>query len=427
MSITLLFLIASGVAMADDDFERAPVNYSKANPNNALTRVQVALDAGTLRLAHDRDKGYLPAALKALGVPESSQVLVFSKTSLQRHRISPKSPRAIYFNDDVYIGYCQRGQVLEVSAVDPQLGAVFYTLDQQEADRPRFVRQTDSCLLCHGSSQTKHVPGHFIRSVYPDRMGEANLSLGSHRVDQTTALERRWGGWYVTGTHGLQTHLGNMKVHGRYDRDAGASDPEGQNVTDLRKFFDTSAYLSPHSDIVALMVLEHQAEAHNQLARAGIQTRLALHEQDSLNRELGRSLDFQSETTYRRIKNVGDALVRYLLFSNEAKLTGKIEGSSTFAAEFEKRGPRDAKGRSLRELDLSRRLFKYPCSYLIYSKSFAELPGAVKDYVYQRMHDVLTDRHSTSEFAHLSADDRKAIVEILRDTKDDLPAYWRKE
>ncbi len=419
-------LVLPGYARADDDFERPPINYSKAKPDNPISRLQAKLDASKLQLAFHKDHGYLPAVLKALQVPESSQTLVFSKTSLQRARISPKTPRAVYFNDDMYVGFCQGGQVLEINAVDPQLGAVFYTLDQQASDRPQFVRQIDACILCHASSQTKNVPGHILRSVYPDRSGEAILSLGSVRIDQATPIDRRWGGWYVTGTHGKQTHLGNLIVRNRNDREAIANNPDGQNIADLKTFFDASAYPTPHSDIVALMVLEHQAEAHNLLTRASIQTRLALHDLALLNKELGRAPDYQSETTERRIKSVGEPLVRYLLFSGEAKLTDRIQGTSTFAADFAKQGPRDSKGRSLREFDLERRLFKYPCSFLIYSEAFAQLPTVMKEYVYQRLHDVLTDRDYSAGFGHLNAPDRQAMLEILRDTKKDLPAYWRK-
>ena len=420
------FLAFPAAVRADDDFERAPIHYSKAKPDNPITRLQAQIDAGKVQLPFDTERGYLPALLKALQLPESSQVLVFSKTSLQRSRISPKSPRALYFNDEMYVGFCQAGQVLEISAVDPKLGTVFYTLDQQQADRPKFTRQTDACMLCHASSQTKNVPGHILRSVYPDGGGEAILTLGTLRVDQTTPIDRRWGGWYVTGKHGKLTHRGNLIVKNRNDRASITNNPEGQNITSLKNFFDTSAYLTPHSDIVALMVLEHQLEAHNLLARASIQTRLAMHDQALLNKELGRAPDYQSETTDRRIKSVGDPLVRYLLFSGEATLTDKIEGTSTFAADFVKHGPRDSKGRSLREFDLERRLFKYPCSYLIYSESFEQLPTAMKEYVYQQMHDVLMDRHYGGGFGHLNAADRQTILEILRDTKKDLPDYWRK-
>ena len=422
----LAILLATSPILADD-FERAPINYSKATPDNVISRLQAKLDARKHELKYDNDHGYLPAVLAALDVPISSQVLVFSKTSLQRTRISAKTPRAIYFNDDVYIGYCQNGAVLEISAADPRLGGVFYTLDQEALPRPQFSRQVESCILCHGSSHTKQVPGHFIRSVFPDRIGEPILSMGTIRVDQSTPLDRRWGGWYVTGTHGKQLHLGNLLVKNRSDRDAIAKNPDGVNVTKLDAFFDTAAYLSPHSDIVALMVLEHQAEMHNLITRAGMQTRLALHDEARLNKELGRDADHVSETTSRRIRSVGDPLVRYLLFCGETKLTEPIAGTSSFAADFVKKGPRDAKGRSLREFDLKRRLFKVPCSYLIHSEAFAALPAAMKEYVYARLHDVLTDRDYVIGASHLSAEDKQAILEILRATKDDVPDYWRKQ
>jgi hypothetical protein len=409
-----------------DDFERPPINYSKATAQNAISRLQTDLNAGKRQLHFDKERGYLASLLNVLEVPISSQTLVFSRTSLQRSRISPKTPRALYFSDDMYVGYCQTGDVLEISAVDPQLGTVFYTLDQHETKRPTFVRQTDACLLCHGSSNTRQVPGHFIRSVYADRGGEPILSLGTLRVDQTTPVDRRWGGWYVTGTHGKQKHLGNHPIRNRNERELIHNNPDGQNLTDLSDFLDPSAYLSPHSDLVALMVLEHQTEMHNLITRANMQTRLALHDATLLNKELGRAPDYSSETTYRRIRSVGDPLVRYLLFCGEANLNGKLEGTSSFAADFAKRGPRDSKGRSLRDFDLERRMFKYPCSYLIYSEAFAQLPAEMKEYVYARLHEVLTDRDYTFHATHLSADDRQAILEILRDTKRDLPDYWRK-
>lgn len=433
MRLRVCFLAVVGAAVwspcgrADDDYERAPIHYSKTTPKTAVSRLQAELDAGKQRLAFDKERGYLPALLKALNVPESSQMLVFSKTSLQRSRIGPKTPRAIYFSDEAYIGFCQAGQVLEISAVDAELGAVFYTLDQERQERPKFVRQTDSCLLCHGSSQTRYVPGHLVRSVFADGGGEAILSLGTTRVDQTTPFERRWGGWYVTGTHGKQKHLGNLIVRNRGDRDAIANNnPAGQNITDLTPFCDTGAYLTPHSDIVALMVLEHQAEGHNLLAQAGMTTRRALFDQAQLNKELGAALDYVSDGTMRRITSVAEPLVRHLLFSGEARLTEKVKGTSAFTKEFAKRGPRDKKGRSLRDFDLERRLFKYPCSYLIYSEAFAKLPRVLKDHVYERIHDALTGRDYTGRFVHLSVEDRQAILEIVRATKDDLPECWRK-
>jgi hypothetical protein len=406
------------------DIEREPINYTRAPADNAVARLQEQIDAGRVALTHEAKLGYLRSLLHELHVPESSQVLVFSKTSMQRNRIAPATPRALYFNDDTYVGFCQRGNVLEVAAVDPHLGTVFYTLGQKPAAKPQFTRQSDVCLICHASSSNQGFPGQLLRSVYADGDGFPILSAGSFRIDQTSPLKQRWGGWYVTGTSGKQAHLGNLIV--RDERPPEQIDnAAGLNVTDLSSRFRTSAYLAGHSDIVALMVLEHQAEMHNLIGRAGFLTRIALHEEAEINKALGRPADYRSESTTSRFQSAGEPLVKYLLFSGEAQLTEKVQGTSAFAKEFVQRGPRDARGRSLRDLDLQRRLFTYPCSYLIYSAAFDALPGPVKNYVLHRLWDVLSGKDTSAEFAHLSAADRCAILEILLGTKPGLPSYWQ--
>jgi hypothetical protein len=351
-------------------------------------------------------------------------MLIFSKTSLQRDRIGPRTPRAIYFNDDTYIGFCQRGTVMEVTAVDPKLGAIFYSLDQKPSEKPRFVRQNDTCLICHGSSQNQGFPGHLVRSVYADAGGYPILSLGTHRIDQCSPLRQRWGGWYVTGTSGRQSHLGNLIVT-EGEQPEQIDNSAGQNVTDLHNRFATAPYLTPHSDIVALMVLEHQTEMHNRLTRANFLTQMAVYEEAELNKALGRPDGQPSDSTRRRIQSAGEPVVQYMLFSGETQLTDPIQGTSSFAHDFAQRGPRDDKGRSLRDLDLQRRLFVYPCSYLIYSTAFDGLAEPVKDYVLRRLWEVLTDKDTSKAFSHLSSADRKAIKEILLATKPNLPAYWR--
>jgi hypothetical protein len=421
LGIPLIFVVP--ITVTADDYDRPPVNYRTAPANNAVSRLQKRLDAGDAQLRYQEGPGYLRSLLGELGVPTSSQILVFSKTSMQRHRIEPAAPRALYFSDDVYVGFCQLGSVLEISAVDPQLGVVFYTLDQEAEAKPRFTRQTDTCLECHGSSSTRGFPGHLVRSVYSDPSGLPILSAGTYRIDPTSPLDKRWGGWYVTGTHGRQVHLGNMVFEGR--------DPEhmknikGLNVTSLKDRVDTSAYLTRHSDIVALMVLEHQTDLHNQITRANFLGRQAVYDDDLLNKLEGKPAQTMSDTTWRRIRSAGDPLLRALLFCGEVKLTDKIEGTSGFAAEFARQGPRDSKGRSLRDLDLQTRMFKYPCSYLVYSEAFDGLPDAVKDYVWRRLWYVLSGRDTSRDFDHLSAADRQAILEILLATKKDLPGYWR--
>ncbi|WP_435011265.1 hypothetical protein P12x_002572 [Tundrisphaera lichenicola] len=415
------------------EIDRDPINYSVAAPRNAVSRLQELLDRGQGTLEYEPEHGYLRSLLRALDVPESSQVLVFSKTSLQRDRISPRTPRAIYFNDEVMIGSCLRGRVLEISAADEVLGTAFYTLDQSEETKPVPQRQTESCLICHSSSANQGFPGHVVRSLFVDRKGYPLLSSGTFRTDHKSPIAERWGGWYVTGTSGAQIHLGNMTIPGSR-RPEVVDNSGGVNVVDLKDRFATSSYLTSHSDIVALMVLEHQAGMLNRLARAGMETRMALHYEREMNKALGRPDDAESPTTRSRIRSVGDAVVRYMLLGGEAPLTERIEGTSSFAADFSGRGPRDSKGRSLRDLDLNGRLFRYPCSYLIYTRSFDSLPVEVRDYVYRRLWEHLgesetgeEDRKSETgqEDPRLSAEDRRAIIEILRETKPGLPDYWK--
>lgn len=417
-------LLAFSIPVSAADLNLPPIDYEKATPNNAVSSLQSQLAAGKAKLVHQDERGYLKSTLDALKIPVSSQVLVFSRTSLQRSRIAPKTPRAIYFNDDVYIGFCQRGEVLEVSVADPSLGTVFYTLDQEPAERPRFKREGETCLICHGSSSTRGIPGHLMRSVHPDRSGEPIIGSGSSRTDDASPFEDRWGGWYVTGKSGKADHLGNRVYRNRQDYD----DPENpvgtKNVLSLKPFFTPGAYLTPHSDIVALLVLGHQVNMHNRIARAALETRCAIHYQDELRKAL-KEPGAKYDSVRSRIASVGDDLLKVLLFSEAAPLEDRVEGNTSFAKEFEARGPFDSKGRSLRQFDLEKRVFKYPCSYLIHSESFDRLPAEVKNYVMRRLFNVLKGTDVDKAFYHLTAADRAAILEILRDTMPNLPAYWR--
>lgn len=424
LGMASLVLLGRTDCLATDEIERPPIQYSQSTPNNCVSSLQARLAAGELSLEYDENVGYLAALLKALDVPIESQMFVFSKTSLQRNRISPRSPRALYFNDEVYVGYCRSGDVLEISAVDPQLGAVFYTLDQKNPQQAQFLRQTENCLVCHSSSRTGGVPGHLVRSLYVDASGQPILSAGSHAVDHTTPLEHRWGGWYVTGTHGAQKHLGNLVV-----RASSVSEPvdnaAGQNVLHLADRFAVDKYRARDSDIVALMILEHQTLVHNRLTKAGYAVRQALAYEAEMNRALGEPAGHRLESTTRRIQSAGDDLVAAMLLADEAKLTAPISGTSGYAKKFADRGPRDSRGRSLRDLDLKNRLFKYPCSYLIYTQAFDELPQEVREYVWKRLWEALAQSNVEKQFAHLIAADRQAIVEILHATKKGLPDYWR--
>lgn len=418
-----LLVFSSSAAWAQLDFDSEPINYNTAPLSDRVTQLATAIENGDAGLKYDDRHGYLKAILDSLDVPVSSQVLVFSKTSFQLRRITSQRPRAVYYNDDVYVGWVQGGDVVEISSADPQQGAIFYTLRQEKSSEPNIVRDRGQCIVCHASSRTSGVPGHLVRSVFADRSGQPFFGSGTFTTDHRSPFKERWGGWYATGTHGDLRHMGNVVVTNR-DRPEELDVDAGANVTELTDRVNTEPYLSPHSDIVALMVLEHQTRMHNLITRANFDTRSALHYDEVMNKAMDRPKGHRSESALRRIDSAAEKLVGYMLFADEFQLTDKVKGSSKFAEEFSARGPRDSQGRTLRDFDLSTRLMKYPCSYLIYSKPFDGLPSIVKERVFQRLFDVLTGNDNSTTFQHLSAADRRAILEILRETKSDLPSYW---
>lgn len=408
-------------ASAQLAFEKEPIRYHSAPVRDRVTRLISRLESGQAQLQWNDTHGWLPSLLHELKVSRSSQLLVFSKTSLQLRRISPLQPRALYFNDDTYIGWVQQGDVIEIAAVDPTQGTIFYTLDQNHQERPRFQRDRGNCLVCHASNRTKGVPGLLVRSVYPARDGQPHFDLGTITTDHRTPFSQRFGGWYVTGRHGDMRHRGNAIA-----RESGEQpiDPEpGANREHLRGLIRPESYLEPGSDLVALMLLEYQSQAHNAFTRASFETRQALHYDTVMNAALDRPDDFRSDVTTRRIHRSGDLLLQYLFYSGEAAFTSPVRGSSDFTREFQTQGPRDSQGRSLRDFDLRTRLFRYPLSYLIYSRSYDALPGPVRDYVESRMAGILSGQDASPDFAHVIEEQRLAVRQILHDTK---PRLWNR-
>jgi hypothetical protein len=372
--------------------DHSAIGYNKGTPQDAVSRLARRIASGETKLTYDTTFGYLPSVLQALNVPESSQILVFSKTSFQAPRIAPRMPRALYFNDEVTVGYVRGGDVVELTAVDPKLGVMFYTIDQERVPRPKVDRQ-EQCLQCHASGSTLGVPGLVVRSVYPDRNGMPIFQAGSFLTDHRSPLEQRWGGWYVSGSAGGAKHMGNT-IDGKGKLD----------ITDLKEFFDTGAYLRPSSDIVALLMIEHQTRMTNLITRVGWETQMALHDREVMNKALGDAPGTPSESTDRRINNAVEELVRYMLFTDESPLTAPVTGASGFAEEYQKKGLRDRKGRSLRDLDLRTRLLRYPCSPLIYSEQFRALPDVARTRALLRIKQMLTEKKQT------------AVLEILADT-----------
>ncbi|MGA2715134.1 MAG: hypothetical protein ABSG41_18700 [Bryobacteraceae bacterium] len=383
------------------------IRYADTPAEDPVARLNQQLTGGKTTLEFRSDSlGYLPGVLEKLGVNPDSQMLVFSKTSFQASRISPRNPRALFFADDVMVGSVRGGDVLEFAALDPRQGYVFYTLDIQQSDKPRFIRH-DSCLQCHQGPASLGVPGIMVGSVFVDATGMPASRMGNPVTDDRTSIQDRWGGWYVTGTHGGMNHRGNAVALDQAHPDV--LETRGtQNVTSLATKFTPAGYLSQMSDIVALMTLEHQTRMTNLMIRAGWDARIG------------------DPAALARIDSDVEALVDYMLFVNEAGLYDQVEGVSTFSKTFAQRGPRDKQGRSLRDFDLQKRMFRYPLSYMIYSAAFDAMPDMIRERVYQRLYDVLTGKDRSAKFSRLSDSDRGNILEILRDTKPNLPASWQK-
>jgi hypothetical protein len=387
------------------DLNHSAIGYRTAVSTDRVAQLNRRLASGDAKLAFENRTGYLRPLLAALEVPVESQMFVYSKTSLQSGLITPSNPRAIFFNDSVVVGW-MRGGFIEVAAHDPTQGASFYVLPQNNSPAPQLFRDTQ-CLGCHYSATADGVPGFILRSVPTSPDGSPLFWLGNAFVDHRTPLAERWAGWYVTGTHGSMRHLGNLTVTDPRATEVPAWTPS-RTLTTLAGRFDTGAYPSPHSDIVALLVFEHQARMMNLITRAGWEARIVAQGGSATSASLN--------------ETVG-ALVDYMLFVDEARLDG-VRGTSGFAAYFSARGPRDRKGRSLRELDLQTRLMRYPCSYMIYSEAFDALPAGVRGTIYARLKEILAGDTRVPKYAHLTAADRQAVLEILRDTKQNLPANF---
>jgi len=402
----------------ESDIEYGVMRYSSTSRTDPIATLGTGNNSG---LKFDAERGYLDALLDSLQISPASQVLVFSRTSLNIANITPKTPRAIYFNDTTYVALVPGADVLEIASMDPHLGPVFYTLKQNDQSTPRFEQETSQCLRCHDSySMTGGgVPRFILGSGYTGANGNLVSHEGWILTDTSTPLESRWGGWYVTGKHGKQVHLGNIAVNDPADLFQLESLRIG-NVTSLDTLLNTDPYPARTSDIVALMVIEHQVEVQNLITRVNYDIRSALDGNPELL-AAGQDINKIPEAVARLINDISAPLVGAMLMVDEVPLTDTLEGDPAYAEWFTGLGPFDSQRRSLREFDLKTRLFRYPLSYLIYSAAFDHLPELVKQHVYQRLATILGNK-DTDEFTHLTTADRTAILTILNETKPEFRA-----
>lgn len=394
--------------------EHPVIGYSTQAPADRFAALGRKIATGEITLRKDSPQGYLSDLLAKLEIDSESQVLVYSRTSLNTGLIRANNPRAIYFNDDTYIAWVPGTKVIEIATMDPNLGPVFYLFDP---DSIGIERHGGQCLRCHDSLTLSGggVPRFILGSGYTYFNGNLVSHEGWILTDQETPIKFRWGGWYVTGQHGKQVHLGNIVVS-KAEELQDLEQARIGNINRLDDLFKTESYLTPNSDIDALMVLEHQVQIQNMITRVNYDVRnLLVREFTSAMNESGISQEIKT-----RITEITEPLVEAMFMVGEAEITDSMKGNTEYRNNFEARGPVDSKGRSLRQLDLKSRLFRYPLSYLVYSREFNALPELAKEIIYKRFSAILNGNDNSGSFSHLDENDRLAIFEILKETHPDF-------
>jgi len=389
------------------DIDEPPHNYRQRQPQDAFTRRQADFASGKIPLDRSSEKAFLLSLLRALDIPASSQLWVYSTTSLQLSLISPENPRALYFNEELYLGYVPGGRI-EIVSFDPEWGGIFYIFDIPRDNQPLSFERSERCMNCHARGDTGDVPGLVVKSVIP---GPGGGSLTAYRVGQsghTIPLDQRFGGWHVTGADGFTNHAGNLTgllANGALTR---LPNPPG-------KRFSVSRYPVATSDLLPHLVHEHQVGFVNLVVAATYLSRQFVFENpDHLTTDQEVVLERQA-----------DRIVRYLLFADEAPFpAGGIPGDPAFVQAFLSRRAQSSSGTSLKDLDLKTRLFRHRCSYMIYTSVFQGLPAGMKQRIYRRLHAALAADSQPSEFAYLGPDERRTLRTILRETLPGLPADW---
>ncbi|MEI7650685.1 MAG: hypothetical protein WCJ96_01600 [Verrucomicrobiota bacterium] len=412
------------LAQEREPFEDAPINYTATQPRDRIARLNATFQKQADEIRSLPAKKRLRWLLEQLDVPIESQLLVFSKTSLQRNLISPETPRALFFSDEAYVGWAVGGG-FEITVFDPELGTTFYLLDQHETGTAPLFNRSGECLLCH--TRHDHTPSLRTRSVFPDANGEPLSGSGGSNIEPSTPLSERWGGWYVTGASSQLQHHGNIIGASIADFE-GPTAKIGRTLPSLKDVVDTHRYPLNTSDIVALLMHDHQVHVHNVLATASQDARIALYRWPAMREILGLPVNAPPSGSCLVVFNSqADKVIEALLCKDEAAFPPQgIHGDGVFEKTYARTRKADAQNRSLRDLELATRLFRYRCSPLIYSQSFATLPKPLRELILRKLSAGLRAFPPSENFAHLDEAERAAIHEILTATLPDLPADWGK-
>jgi hypothetical protein len=266
----------------------------------------------------------------------------------------------------------------------------------------------------------REIPGLFVRSVFPDAAGDPLLRQGTQIVGDETPFAERWGGWYVTGYIGTASHRGNALASEQGD--ILRFQPSATRPKELSAFFDTTRYLRPTSDMIALLICEHQMTVQNSLTHAAFAVRRIIDYQHGLQTAFHEP---QTDSpAYDSVRSVFSGAVQdvvdHLLFRQAAPLPTGIIADPAFVAGFAPNAPRSRAGHALRDLQLIDRLFAQRCSYLIYSEAFRALPLSLKSRILERLKTALVSRDPTDRYAYIPSDEKERILSILEETLPDF-------
>jgi hypothetical protein len=406
-----LVVLFTAIASAEEkpvraiDYKAPPHNYWEREPHDVFSELLKKMASGEVKLDTSEEKSFVRSILAALDVPVSSQLLVYSATSMQSERINARNPRALYFNEDVYVGVVPGGLV-EVISIDPELGGVFHVFDYPRPGVMPRVERATKCFNCHATNATQRLPGLIAESVAPLPNGGSYESYRGKEQGHQIPLAIRFGGWHVTSAK----PFGPTK-EGAYAQ----TTANGVRIVRIKpgEMSDLGKHLMATSDILPNLVHEHQLGFDNRIIQAAY-----------LGREMEVKGGALSASDEALLNDKARELVRYVLFADEAKLPpGGIVGNPQFSKDFARNKKAIANGASLKDFDLKTRMFKYRCSYMIYTPQWQKMPSIVKTRIYAGMKAALSGK--TRDFAYLPAEERLGIVAILRETLPDLPADWR--
>ena len=417
----LLCSTLTGFSQFYNDYELEPHGYFSKDAKDPVTLLMKRVQRGEVLIKEPNGKPLVERLLRELGLNKDTQVLVFSRTSLQRREVSYSNPRALYFNESVYLGWMPNGRI-EIASFDPELGPIFYFQRELDDASSPLLARTRSCLGCHAGDATNFLPGSLGRSVYPDKSGRSLRSIDDYRRSgHHIPLHDRYGGWFVSGNHGAMRHMGNA-IASREGGKITIDREQFANLEKLDRFFSTEAYPAPGSDIAALLVFDHQVTMHHRLVEAAYRARQSLFDSKLDPKETDVSKLSKGRSTDEFLEG-RDKVVDYLLFRDETPIP-KVSCDPAFQRAFSANRIADRRKRSLKDLRLDGRIFENRCSYMIYSPTFDQFPPMLKGAIYARIHEILTSPKPVEGFDYLGKEEKRRILEILDETKEDLPPGW---